>query len=157
MLRRSAARFVVPFHNFVVGGRPAERGLLYRDSHQNAYSRVQLISTLQRTEEEQRIYQFLRFPDQYLYFYTVIFVGLVGLMMWMPKHPLEYNAHRNKHVMGGFNHHEVWQRNQQMAEIFAYHQEMIEATRKEIGKRPAIFDPPKAGSAGAIPWHDTRK
>ena len=38
-----------------VRGRPAERGMLYRDSQQNAYNRIQAVSEPQRTEEEARM------------------------------------------------------------------------------------------------------
>lgn len=152
MLRRSNVNRIVPFHPFVVGGRPAERGFLYRDSQQNAYSRLQAVKDCQRTEEEARMKNWLHLPEVW----TILYITGIGCSLvfikWGSGMTLEWNAHKNRHVTGGMNWQEVWQRNQQMAEVFEYHREMIDATRKEFGPRPAIFDPPTKGN---VDWNDT--
>lgn len=151
MLRRTQTKRIVPFHPFVVGGRPCERGYLYRDSQMNAYSRIQAVKDVQRTEEEARMKQLIHLPDVYIMFYLIGATCLVVFTKWGWGMTLEWNAHKNRHIQGGMNWQEVYQRNQQMSHVFQYHREMIDATRAEFGPRPAIFDPPTKGNAN---WHD---
>ena len=153
MLRRSKVRFMVPFHPFVPGGRPAERGMLYRDSQMNAYTRVQTVAPQQRTEEEWRLHSFVFLPEYYMYSYGLFLCGLIMVVRWLSMMTMERNTHKQtpRHLMGGFNYDEVWQRNQEMAQIFEFHREMIDNTRAEFGPRPEIFSPPTKGS---VNWVD---
>jgi hypothetical protein len=151
MLRRSTLRRMVPFHPFVTGGRPAERGMLYRDSQQNAYTRVQSVAPQQRTEEEWRMHSFIALPEFYMYQYWIVFLSLIVVCRWLYMLTLERSTHKNRHLMGGFNYEEVWKRNTEMAQIFEFHREMIDSTLKEFGPRPEIFDPPTKGS---INWNN---
>jgi hypothetical protein len=153
MLRRTTPRAMVPFHPVVVGGRPSERGMLYRDSQQNSYTRVQAVAEQQRTEEEARMHSFLRLPELYLYQYFIGFFAFVTVVRWLYMFPLERNTHKQgaRHTMGAMNYDEVWKRNTEMAQIFAYHRDLIDTTRREFGPRPAIFDPP---TRDGVVWHD---
>lgn len=150
-MKRTPLRWMVPFHPFVPGGRPAERGMLYRDSQMNAYTRIQAVAPQQRTEEEWRMHSFIALPEYYMYSYMMFFFGLIAVIRWLSMFVMERNLHKNRHLMGGFNYEEVWQRNDEMAQIFEYHRELIDKTREEFGPRPAIFDAP---SVSHVNWHD---
>ena len=141
MLRRSAIRATVPAHPLIPGS-PAVRGLLYRPSHINMYSRLAMIEQTQRTEEENRIYFAIQHPEPLIMFYIYGFCLFGTAFFWL------FDVEAARHYTA------QKQRNWEMAQIFEQHRDLIaETRRKYVPERPEVFDPPE----GHVAWHDPTK
>jgi len=138
---------IVPMHHpFVPGGRPSERGMLYRNSSINMHARIAPIQNAQRTWKEGKIFALLMLPDQMFMAWTTLIAGSLACIVYFKTQPFSFNRHKHKWLQGGLNQHEMFQRNHEMSEIMEKHRSEVEATRKAIGGRPAVFNPPEGSS-----------
>jgi hypothetical protein len=154
MLKRTQQRLIVSWHP-IIPGKPAVRGLLYRPSHMNMYSRLGMIAAEQRTEEEARLIRYITHPE------VSLGLPIVGLFVLYHVYTYLYDVETamrfdkfKRTNFEGMDYEEVYQRNQEMDRIFQQHRELVAETRaKYCPERPAVFDPP----AGHVAWHDTTK
>ena len=149
-MQRTTPKHMVPLHAFVPG-RPSVRGFLYRQNHMNAFTRINAISWPQRTEEEYRLHNVLKLPEHYTYYYVFGAMVFFACYRLHTGHSTSRGTNRDFTIKGGVNQLELRKRNKEMAQIFELHREMVDTTRKQIGERPAVFDPPDT----AAPWWDT--
>jgi hypothetical protein len=153
MLRKTPVTRMVSFHP-IIPGKPQVRGLLYRPSHMNMYSRLNMIGFSQQTEQERRIWKWNMQPEAHALF------GIFGFFLFSLTY---YNLtsidnarklDRKRKNFGGMSDEEVWQRNYEMEKIFKQHRELIDETRAKYAPiRPEIFDPPEGHTA----WYDHTK
>jgi hypothetical protein len=151
MMRRSSVQLFVSWHP-IIPGKPAVRGLLYRPSHMNMYSRLGMLAAEQRTEEEGRITKYISSPEVFctaplagllLAYWVYIFMFDTEMSMRMDK--------LKRTNFEGMDNEEVFARNWEMAQIFQQHRELVAETRKKYcPERPEVFDPP----AGHVAWYD---
>jgi hypothetical protein len=148
MLRRTQRRLIVPMqHAFVPGGRPSERGMMYRNSNINRHCQIGPIQNAQRTWKESKIFAVLMLPDQIFAGTCLLFATSAAMLVLFHTQPFSFNRHKNKWLVGGLNQHEMFQRNEEMAIVLEKHRQELENTRKIIGGTPDIFKP-----AGAVTW-----
>jgi hypothetical protein len=126
--------------------------MMYRPSHINSYTRLNMIAPPQRTEEEHRLLQFTRWPEHYVFFWIMCTASIFVNYAWLYSKPMSGAENRNRAMAGAMNQHELWKRNDEMDDIFKMHKELIAETRKNFApKRPAVFNPPDNGAN----WHDS--
>ena len=153
MLRKTSTRQMVSFHP-IIPGKPQVRGLLYRPSHMNMYSRLNMIGFAQRTEQEQRLWKWNLNAEAHAGFAVSGFILFMLTYYNLTSIDNSRKFDRRRKNMGGMSEEEVWQRNYEMDKIFQQHRELIDETRRKYApERPAIFDPP----AGHSSWYDDSK
>lgn len=135
-------------HGFVPGGRPSERGMLYRHTNINMYCRLGPIQHAQRTPLEGKIFLCLVFPDQILNSFMLLIVGSGVMWLMFRQQRFSWQTNKNHWMQGGMTQHELFQRNSDLTTIFEKHREELENTRKAIGGRPEIFQPAPDKSIG---------
>ena len=153
-MKRTTTLAMVSFHPIIPGG-PTQRGLLYRPSHMNMYSRLQMIDWSQRTEEEARMYKWQVHPEQstLLVIGGLVLVSQTYYCLFGNDEPKKLDRTRRYHF-DGMDEEEVWMRNWEMEKVFKQHKELIKETREKYApNRPEVFDPPRGHAA----WHDPSK
>lgn len=142
MLRRTQARLIVPMnHPFVVGGRPSERGMLYRNNNINRHCQIGPIQNAQRTLKESKMYMVLMLPDQIFFASTLLVATSAATFILWYTQPFSFNRHKNKWLMGGLNQHEMFQRNEDMSIVLEKHREEIRNTRQLAAAAAPQFSP----------------
>jgi hypothetical protein len=154
MMRRTVNRLMVTPHP-VIPGRPSVRGLLYRPSHMNMYSRLAMISREQRTEEEGRLFSYIVHPEIYAltWLCSMIIMYCAYATYFDATLGVRFDSKR-RFAFEGMDENEVFQRNWEMNYIMQQHRELIAETRKKyVPVRPAVYDPPEV----SVNWYDPRK
>lgn len=153
MLRRTQQRLIIPFqHGFVPGGRPSERGMLYRNNNINAHCRVSSIQNAQKTHKEGKIFLMLMVPDQIFFSVSLFGAALAGWLVLWRSQPFSFNTHKHKWIQGGLTEHEMYQRNREMDVILTKHREETAEARSKFST-PAVLQPPADAAMGQ--WKST--
>lgn len=113
-----------------------------------------MIDLIQRTDEENRLLKFVRFPEMFGLMYLNLVLGTIVTVYWVYTKPMQHAANRERTLLGAMNQHELWKRNREMVQIFEYHRQLIEQTRQQYAPRPACYDAPTTGN---IAWTNTKK